>query len=180
MKNDVDRYFVQQVLSCQQELYTYARKLTNHPQDADDLFQDAITRAYIGIKSYSLQQVQNMHLRSWLYKIMFHTFLNSKRVKNALPASQFEEDPLLSLEDNWQEQPEHVIESGESLQELNTLVGTLPERLQTPIQLFYFQNFSYLEIAQTLNQPLNTIKSYIFQGKQLLRQAILTQQEKER
>jgi hypothetical protein len=49
--------------------------------------------------------------------------------------SQLENDPLLSLEDNWQAQPEHVIESGESLQELNTLVETLPERLQAPKQL---------------------------------------------
>ena len=179
MNSDVDCYFVQQVSIYQQELYVYARKLTGHPQDADDLFQESITRAYIGIKNYSIQQVQIMQPRSWLYRIMLNTFLNSKRMQHALSLSQLEENLLLHVEDDWHEQPEHVVESSERLQELSNLVEALPKRFQAPIQLFYFQNLSYLEIAQTLDQPLNTVKSHIFQGKQLLRRAVLAQQERE-
>ena len=180
MKSDVDRYFTQQVSLYQHELYVYARKLTDHPQDADDLFQEAITRAYMGINKYSIQQVQILHARSWLYKIMLNTFLNSRRGQETLlPLSQLNENPLLHVEDDWHEQPENRVESEESLQELSSLVEELPERFQIPIRLFYFQHLSYGEIAKKLDKPLNTVKSHIFQGKHLLRQAVLAQQEKE-
>ena len=51
--NDVDRYFEQQVSAYQHELYTYALRLTHHSQDAEDIFQEAIIRAYLAVKSYS-------------------------------------------------------------------------------------------------------------------------------
>ena len=179
--HDVDRYFEQQVSTYQHELYTYALHLTHHSQDAEDIFQEAIVRAYVAMKSYSLQEIQVLRPRPWLYKIMTNVFLNTQRVQKPVLTPFFisEESQEMNIEDDWRERPDVVVETAEQLQQLNNLVERLPGRFRAAILLYFFQGFSYAEIAETLGQPLNTVKANLSHGKQLLRQAILAQKAME-
>ncbi len=179
--HDVDHYFEQQVSAYQHELYTYALRLTHHLQDAEDIFQEAIVRAYLAMKSYSLQEIQVLRPRPWLYKIMTNVFLNAHRVQKPALTPFFisEESQEMNIEDDWRERPDVVVETAEQLQQLNNLVEMLPGRFQAAILLYFFQGFSYAEIAETLGQPLNTVKANISHGKRLLRQAILAQKAME-
>ena len=180
--SNLDYYFEQLVAIYQHELYAYALHLTQHTQDAEDIFQEAITRAYIAMKSYSLQQIHILKPRPWLYKIMTNVFLNSTRTRKqqVIPLTMVEESPFSHIESDWRERPEVATETAEQLQKLLELVDKLPKRFRAAILLYFFQGFSYTEIAEMLGQPINTIKANISHGKQLLQQAVLTHKVREK
>lgn len=91
-----------------------------------------------------------------------------------------EESPFSHIESDWRERPEVATETAEQLQKLLELVDTLPKRFRAAILLYFFQGFSYTEIAEMLVQPINTIKANISHGKQLLQQAVLTHKVREK
>jgi len=53
-------------------------------------------------------------------------------------------------------------------EEIREAIGKLPEHHRTVVVLRYLQDFSYNEIAESLNLPLNTVKSYLFRARQQL------------
>lgn len=52
---------------------------------------------------------------------------------------------------------------------IRSLVAKLPSQYKNPIVMFYFDNKSYKEIAEKLNLKINTLKSTIFRGKEILK-----------
>ena len=68
-----------------------------------------------------------------------------------------------------------LLEDAERRQELAGLVATLPDRYREAVSLYYFEEFSYQEIADLLDQPIGTIKSSVHRGIRLLRKLVSTQ-----
>src|SRR5262249_5367891 len=64
-----------------------------------------------------------------------------------IPLSLSEDSPLLTLEENVEEQPERMFEHLEQRQELEALVIRLPELYRVAVACYYFENLSYQEIA---------------------------------
>ena len=48
----------------------------------------------------------------------------------------------------------------------------IPEIYHVLIRMHFFEGLSYPEISKALEMPVNTIKSYIFRAKELLRQKL--------
>src|SRR5690606_10447663 len=67
--------FNQQVLETSPQLKPYAIKLTRNTEDANDLVQDTLARAFINKNKYR----DGTNLRAWLYAIMRNTFINNYR-----------------------------------------------------------------------------------------------------
>ena len=61
--------------------------------------------------------------------------------------------------------------------EIREAIDKLPEHHRAVVVLRYMQDFSYKEIAESLNLPLNTVKSYLFRARQQL-QILLHEYEK--
>jgi RNA polymerase sigma-70 factor (ECF subfamily) len=57
--------------------------------------------------------------------------------------------------------------------DLETALDELPETLRTPVILFYFEGFSYQDIADHLNVARGTVMSRLWRAKALLRQRLL-------
>jgi RNA polymerase sigma-70 factor (ECF subfamily) len=70
------------------------------------------------------------------------------------------------------QEPDRLFESSERRQTLEALVAALPDRYREAVSLYYFEEFSYQEIADLLEQPLGTIKSAIHRGIGLLRKGM--------
>jgi RNA polymerase sigma-70 factor (ECF subfamily) len=58
--------------------------------------------------------------------------------------------------------------SSYALQDIRSAIEQLPENHRTVVVLRYLQDFSYNEIAESLDLPLNTVKSYLFRARQQL------------
>lgn len=178
LATDLDRYFQQLVLSFQQRLYAFALRQTGSPQDAEDIVQEAFIRAYHALADYPAERIRMMKLQPWLYKITLHIFYRHSRGTRLqfMPLDLSEDSTLLEIEDDEHEQPEKVLEDRENLHELEALVSRLPEQYRVAVSCYYFEELSYREIAELLNQPVGTVKSNVHRGTLLLRKTVETQQ----
>ena len=178
LATNLDRHFGELVLAYQQRLYAFILRQTGSVQDAEDIVQEALMQAYFALGRYTPQQVCSVALRPWLYKITLNVFYSRLRKTRLryVPLDLTDNSIHLELEDDSTRQPETVLETRESLHELEILLNRLPEHYRTPINLYYFEGLSYREIAHLLNISINTVKSYLHRGIGYLRKAMTTQQ----
>ena len=178
LATDLNSYFPQLMLSYQQRLYTFALRQSGSPQDAEDIVQEAFIRAYHALADYPAERIRMMKLQPWLYKITLHIFYRQKSNSRLQYASLdlSEESTHLEIEDDERAQPEYILEGKEDLRELEEMIARLPEHYRLAVSCYYFDELSYHEIADLLNQPVGTVKSNLHRGKQLLRKTVEAQQ----
>ena len=177
---DLDRYFHQLVQAYRPRLYTFVSRQGSSPHDAEDIVQEALIRAYYALGDYPEERVRALKLQPWLYKITLNEFYNPARRSRlrCVPLDLSEESALLEVEDDWREQPDVIVEGTERLRELEALVVTLPRQYREAVNLYYFEDMTYQEIAEMLGQPLGTVKSNVHRGIRLLRKALETQKSR--
>jgi RNA polymerase sigma-70 factor (ECF subfamily) len=167
---DLDTYFKQLVVTYQHRLYAFVLRQIGHAHDADDITQEALIRAYFALKSYPAERVRALKLPSWLFKIVINVMYSHthKTRPQIVSLDLSEESPLLDIEDQAPG-PEQEAWWREYRQELENMIAELPERYRVAVNLRYFEDLSYQEIAELLNQPLGTVKANIHRGVELLR-----------
>jgi RNA polymerase sigma-70 factor (ECF subfamily) len=180
LATDLDRHFKQLVLAYQHRLYTFALRQVGSSQDAEEIVQEAFIRAYYALGDYPRELVQALRHQPWLFKITLNIYYSRVRTARLqqVPLDISDESKHLEIENDRQEQPEVVLEDSERAHELETLVCTLPQQYREAINLYYFEDLSYREIAELLNQPIGTVKSNLHRGTQLLRKTLETQKSK--
>lgn len=177
----IDAYYEQLVTRYWQPLSAFVQRRTGSLQDTEDIVQEAFVHAYYALERYPLERIRTLQARPWLYKITWNVYRNYRsrhQPPQALSLESPEEGLLLDLANEWQEQPEAIVERGERRREMTTLVDTLPEHYREVINLYYFDELSHQEIADLLHQPLGTIKTHVHRGLRLLRKAFQTKEER--
>lgn len=163
---DLDAHFKQLVEIYQHGLYRLIYRQTSCEQDAEDIVQETFVRAYYALRDYAAQGKRLQHIQAWLYKIAFRLYYN--RVRTAKPLLVPGEPGLQDLE-HPDPGPEELADRSESLHEILEVVSALPEPYKSALNLHYFAEFSYQEIADLLHQPLGTIRSHVSRGLRLVR-----------
>jgi RNA polymerase sigma factor (sigma-70 family) len=141
------------------QVYRTAYYLLNNEQDAMDASQDALIRIYTKIDSYE----EKAQFRTWVQRIVTNICIDKFRRKKP-SVSIDEHDMVFQAGDNV----ENEVFSAYAAEEIREAIGKLPEHHRTVVVLRYLQDFSYNEIADSLNLPLNTVKSYLFRARQQL------------
>jgi RNA polymerase sigma-70 factor (ECF subfamily) len=123
-----------------------------------------------------------MALRPWLFKIALNVFYGHLRKSrlSVVALDLSEAGPHLALEEDQGLQPDAIFAKEEELRELGSLLDQLPEQYRTVINLFYFADLGYQEIADLLNLPMGTVKSHLHRGIQRLRRILQLSPEKGR
>jgi RNA polymerase sigma-70 factor (ECF subfamily) len=139
-------------------LYGYAYRLTGSTTDAEDLAQETFCNA-----QQKLGQLRDPErVRPWLFSILRNAYLH--RVRNQ---KQSRELPLECFQELAESPPDPLPEfDPERLQEA---LAELPELFRTPVILFYFEDFSYRDIAEQMDVPLGTVMSRLARAKAHLR-----------
>ncbi|HEY0754827.1 MAG TPA: RNA polymerase sigma factor [Ktedonobacteraceae bacterium] len=165
---DQCQHFPCLVQNYQHLLYAFTWRLTGNAQDAEDLLQEAFLGIYTTLACYSPERIQMLKLRPWLYKITLNVFRNSKRGQhlNLLSLDQDESAQIPALSSDG---PEWRYETLEQFQELEHLLWRLPEQYRVVVICYFFEQLTYQEIADLLDQPLGTVKSRLHRGLHLLR-----------
>lgn len=142
-------------------LYRYAYRLTGSEADADDLTQQTFLTAQM-----KWDQLRDERCaRSWLFTILRNAYLKQLRLPACLPSSALDQVAEPAPADELSEI------DGELLQ---NLLNDLPEEYRSPLILFYFEEFSYKEIAGHMGVPLGTIMSRLSRAKAWLRSRLAT------
>ena len=145
-----------------QPLYRYAYRLSGSASDAEDLTQDAFCQAQL-----KLNQLRDPgRAKAWLFSILRNAYLH--RVRDARRQQVL---PLEYVGDVADRLPEPLPEVDS--QRLQEVLSELPEDFRTPVILFYFEEFSYREIAEQMELPLGTVMSRLARAKAHLRARLL-------
>lgn len=166
---DLKHYFKRLVLLYQDYLFTFTFYLTANKQEAEDIVQEALLGAYVTLTHYPPERVQALKLRPWLYKVALNVFRNRKRGMRPqiMSLDQIESPDLRVFEEDH---PESIYELLERSQELKDQLAYLPEYYRIVVTCYFFEELTYQEIADLLDQPIGTVKSRLHRGLQMLRQ----------
>ena len=177
LSTDLDPSFERLMMTYWHQLCAFVLRRVESPQDAEDIVSEAFVRAYLALKGYPAERVRTLKLRPWLYKITYNEYCRfiGRSTHPSVPFALVEMGMVFEQEEDQSKQPELFFESAERHQELETLVAALPDRYREAVSLYYFEELSYQQIADLLDQPLGTIKSSVHRGIRLLRKQLSAQ-----
>ena len=126
----LDGAFEPMVLAYQRRLYAFALRLVGRPEDAEEIAQDALVRAYRALATYPPERIRALALRAWLFQITLNVARNRLRGSRPELASLEgdRERDALNLPSNQQEWPDQQAERAEERRELAALLLALPTR----------------------------------------------------
>ena len=154
--------FQKRLLGMQDNLLSFAIKLTANYDDAHDLLQDTTCKALANESKY----VDDSNFRSWIFTIMRNIFINNYRRIVRAQTVVDKSDDLFQLnlpQVETSETPENYC----AFSEVSEIVNSLPEEYRRPFTM-HVDGYKYQEIADAMNLPLGTVKSRIFFAKQKL------------
>jgi len=140
----------------------YALKLTQDHEDANDLVQETMLKAFKNKDKFE----EGTNLKGWLYTIMKNIFINNYR--RMVKGNIFTDDTEGQFYINQASfTAKNEGERNLVMKELNAAIDELAENLKTPF-LMSFEGYKYEEIAEQLNVPLGTVKIRIHVARQRL------------
>jgi RNA polymerase sigma-70 factor, ECF subfamily len=144
-----------------QYLKTLAFYLTKNRSDADDLFQETITKIWTNANRFELTS----NFRAWSQTIMRNTYLNSHRGMRKATFSVDATDMQNGLYDNRLAQNDG--ETNIRYENLMNVVNTLGERKRT-VFLTYTKGYSYEEMAKMYDLNIQNLRGIVFSARQEL------------
>lgn len=155
--------FTQLVDAHYASLYRFALSLARREADACDLVQQTF---YIWATKGEALREQNK-AKSWLFTTLYREFLRGRR----------RDTRITSIEDLPPGEQEIAAEEVDRVAKMDaatvvTALQSVDEVFRAPLTLFYLQDLSYLEIAETLEVPIGTVMSRLSRGKIQLRAAL--------
>lgn len=160
-------------------IYLLLLKMTNNPTEADDLTMEAFGKAFASLHLYTPTHA----FSTWLFSIATNNcvdFIRKKRLQTIYlddirtkSEGEVYEYPIPSEGDN----PEENIIHEQRVQILREVVRQLKPRYRKLVEMRYFEEMSYEEIAEELDMPLGTVKVQLFRARDLLYNILVTKKE---
>jgi RNA polymerase sigma factor (sigma-70 family) len=147
-------------------LKPFAMKLTRDYEEANDLLQDTLLKAFTNRDKYT----EGTNLKAWLYTIMKNTFItNYQRMvrKNTFIDTSDNLHFINSIENSTDNQALSTF----AMNDINKAVGLLEDAYKTPFMM-YFRGFKYHEIAEKLDIPIGTVKNRIHIARKELKESL--------
>ena len=159
--------FNQLIIDNSSFLEPFAFSLTHDINEAQDLVQDALHRALINKDKYK----SGSNIKAWLYTIMRNIFINNYRKNKRFSrvSTDYATDYFL-YQTNKVAKNDGIMLSG--LQEIKAAINRLPTIFRLSFEMYY-KGYKYQEIADSLKEPLGTIKSRIHFARKMLAKQIV-------
>ena len=151
-------------------IYFLLLKMTNNSDDADDLTIEAFGKAFKKLNQYT----PDYAFSTWLFKIASNNCIDHIRRKKVEILSinkTFVDDEGTDMS---QTLPSHTLDPEEKLIErqkimmMREVVEKLKPNYRRLVQLRYFDEYSYEEIAKEMAIPIGTVKAQLFRAREFL------------
>ncbi|MDA3892286.1 MAG: sigma-70 family RNA polymerase sigma factor [Salinivirgaceae bacterium] len=169
--------FTELMTRYREAIYFMILKMINNTSDAEDLTIEAFGKAFKNIEQYS----PSFAFSTWLFKIASNNCIDFLRKKKARQLSIYNssseaendsgnginEETSLSIQSDMLDPEESLIKDQKKIL-LRELVDNLKPRYRQLVELRYFKEYSYEEIADELDIPIGTVKAQLFRARELL------------
>ena len=151
-------------------VYFMLLKMTNNTDDADDLTIEAFGKAFKNLHQYT----PDYAFSTWLFKIASNNCIDFiRRRKREILAVDKNIDDEVGNEIGSQLQsptldPEEKLIEKQKIKLMREVVERLKPHYRRLVELRYFDELSYEEIAQELQLPLGTVKAQLFRARDFL------------
>jgi RNA polymerase sigma-70 factor (ECF subfamily) len=167
-KNGNEKAFSSLLNRYRDSIYYMLLKMVNNSSDAEDLTIEAFGKAFRNIDSFTPE----FAFSTWLFKIATNNCIDFIRKKQASPTpiDQLQDD-MDSVTVNIQSDlpdPEETLINDQKIAVLRDIVNQLKPRYRNLIDLRYYKEYSYEEIAAELKLPIGTVKAQLYRAKSLL------------
>ncbi len=152
------------------EVYGFMLKRTENETDAEDIAIETFSKAFDKIATYNPE----FQFNTWLIAIAknVHIDMLRKKKSNVFVEITDDEDQLAYNVADTSPSVEDALITEQNLSRLLQFIKELKPHYQEVIQLRYFQEMSYQEIAEQLNEPLSNVKIKLLRAKKLLAEII--------
>jgi RNA polymerase sigma-70 factor (ECF subfamily) len=162
-------------------LYFMMLKMTNNPEDADDLTIEAFGKAFKNLKQYT----PDFAFSTWLFRIASNNcidFIRKRKMTESVSMNLSEltesGDDLADILPSPTRNPEEDIIRQQRIQALREVIGRLKPQFRRLIELRYYDERSYEEISVELNLPIGTVKAQLFRARELIYHILKNRPEK--
>lgn len=152
------------------EVYGFMLKRTENETDTEDIVIETFSKAFDKIATYNPE----FQFNTWLIAIAKNVHIDILRKKKSTIFVEIndEEDQLAYTIADTTPSIEDAIITEQNLSQLLQFIKELKPHYQEVIQLRYFQEMSYQEIAEQLQEPLSNVKIKLLRAKKLLAEII--------
>jgi RNA polymerase sigma-70 factor (ECF subfamily) len=173
---DERRRFQADALPLLDSLYGAALRMTRNPQDAEDLVQETMLRAYRAFDRFEA----GTNLKAWLFRILTNAYINTYRKRQREPqkvsADEVEEFDLYRELKNHDTQfeatPESIVLDSLVDSDIIDAIDDLPEQFRLAVILSDIEGFSYAEMAEIMDVPMGTVMSRLHRGRKALQKRL--------
>jgi RNA polymerase sigma-70 factor, ECF subfamily len=164
--------FEREVVPRRESLYHHAFRLTRNHDDAEDLLQDALVRAYASFHQFR----QGTYLNAWLNRILTNTYINGYRKKQRRPkecaTAEFTDEQLSEIAQRGatglRSAEEQALDSLPN-KKLRAAMLALPDEFRLAVYYADIAGLSCQQIAEIMGTPMGTVGSRIHRGRRQLR-----------
>lgn len=161
-------------------VYFMLLKMVNNKDDAEDLTIEAFGKAFKRLEQYT----PTYAFSTWLFKIATNNCIDFIRRKRANtfsidnPITGDDGDDLnIELRSQGLDPEENMIKRQKE-KVMRDIVDKLKPRYRQLVEMRYFQELSYEEIAEQLDLPLGTVKAQLFRAREFLFQIVKNKEGK--
>lgn len=158
-----DQAFAHLVETYQRPVFSVCFRMLGNARDAEDAAQESFLRAYKNLYRYD----PDRSFATWLLSIASHYCIDQLR-KRRLNTFSIDDD------ENWWQppdlgpSPEGVMVRSERQAQIAVMLDTLKSQDRAAVVLHYWHDYSYEEIAETLELSISAVKSRLYRARRML------------
>ncbi|GAB1444535.1 RNA polymerase sigma factor [Flammeovirgaceae bacterium] len=158
--------FENRILPAKNKLFRFALKLLNNSEEAEDVVQEVLIKVWNG--RASMNQVQNWE--AWCMRLTKNLAFDRIRAQKRKSTDLME----IGFEVKQDEpSPHDKAEITESMQQVNRLIASLPEKQRQVIHLRDVEGYSYNEIVEIMEIDMNQVKVSLFRARSAVREKLI-------
>ena len=142
-------------------IYSFVYKNINDPNATEDITQEVFVKMWRNLKK--LKQQDKTGIKNWLFAVAKNASIDFLRKKKAIPFFNFEKsdnkNSLLETLISPAFLPTELFDNNFAIKKLKNLMNQLSPNIRAVLSLRYNNELTFQEIANTLQEPLHTVKS---------------------
>jgi len=145
------------------DVYRFQKSRINNQNDAEDISIQTFAKAFDNLKQYN----PKYDFKNWLLMMSKQVYIDYQRKKKHHFVSIKEQNEVFQLPDKELSAEDRMILEQNFLQ-LKKAINQLKPHYKEVIELRYFHDLSYKEIAERIGEPLNNVKIKLMRARKLL------------